>query len=194
MLTSRPTCAVHAVCFNAIDFNSEHEASLKKRWLGRLSAIRTRASQHTLVPPLPVTMDADLQEIGLGKRAWRTIRGHVRRFEGWEAWASSAVFPVTIATLLPYLVSLYRRQCGLTVIPTMVTTVTWILRRLRLPPLPLPEPAFEAVRGRALQSRGAEVRVLKEAVPVPMEIVIRTAQSDPVLANGVNGTRKHAIR
>ena len=63
-------------------------------------------------------------------------------------------------------------KCGPAVIPTMVTTVTWILRRLCLPPLPLPEPAFEALRERALQCRGAEVRALKEAVPVPMEIVM----------------------
>ena len=51
----------------------------------------------------------------------------------------------------------------------LVKTVTRILQRLRLPPLPLPEPAFEALRESALQSRGAEVRALKEPVPVPME-------------------------
>ena len=85
---------------------------------------------------------------------------------------SAKSFTVTVATVLPYLVSLYSRQCGPTVIPTMVTTVTWVLQRLRLPPLPLLEPAFEALWERALQSRGAEVRALKEAVPIPMEIVM----------------------
>ena len=60
-----------------------------------------------------------------------------------------------------------------------------------------PEPAFEALRERALQCRGAEVRALKEAVPIPMEIVMAwelgAAQSDPLLANGHHGKRKYAI-
>ena len=45
----------------------------------------------------PVTMHADFQEIGLGKGAWRNMRGNVRCFEGWEVWGSSPVFGVTVA-------------------------------------------------------------------------------------------------
>ena len=147
----------------------DSELKLQLLWLGRLLALHSRTLQYFVLPPLPV-LDVPHGELyALGSGAWRTLRGHVRRFEAFETWSGGRPFPVTLERLLIYL-SFLARFCLPSVVGTNFSAANFVLKRFRLVPL-APDPAVEALRLSVLQRVGDEVRLAKEAPPFSFDMI-----------------------
>ena len=73
------------------------EKALQQRWLVRLDAILARGQRtDPSVPRVPVIAGLDARLLSLGSGAWRTLAGHVRRFERLERdLLAAAASPVT---------------------------------------------------------------------------------------------------
>ena len=104
--------------------------------------------------------------LSLGKGAWSTLRGHVRRWEAFEKWAQPVcVYPPTVETILRYYGHKDANSCGPCVLPAFRGTLLWMCRRLCMTPPALESPVFGAVEARVIERRGREVA---EAVPIPI--------------------------
>ena len=151
------------------------EADLKHQWVSRLMAIHERAGAvarvtddlkpAALIARLPVQ---ELLENVLGRGAWRTLRGHVRAWERFEAWAGGDAYPPSSATLVAYAACLRRDGCGPSVIPAFRATVGWVCRRIGMAE---PDTASEALL--AIEASVVEVcgRELREAPPMHVEFL-----------------------
>ena len=143
---------------------------LQKLWLRRMLDLRHRADSESILPPLPVLDIPNGDKLTLGGGAQRTLRGHVRRMEALEFWARPRqVLPTTLALFIEYGTFLIQFSPP-SVIMNTLSTVNFFAHRLRLPPVPS-DPTVFALRDLAVQRMDEDARVLKEAIPVPFEVV-----------------------
>ena len=127
------------------------ERAPQRRWLTRLAAIRRRAVLHVTVARL--RPDEDLVLLSLGGGAWRTVRGHVLRFEALERHLFvEAAFPLVLGRVLGYF--RFRSSSGLSVLPMLVTTFVWVSMRFRFQPFDAKDPIFARLQGRAISLQG----------------------------------------
>ena len=102
--------------------------------------------------------------MSLGTGAWRTLRGHIRRFEVFVKFLSpEPAWPLEMDKVLRYSAAL-SHEPGFTLFDSFVGTCSWILRRFQLPPLPLPNPMLEALKARVRE------RQVTEAIGVPLKL------------------------
>ena len=66
----------------------QHECDLCDFWLGRFGVLRSRAAAYVELQDLPVLPGEEVLILSLGTDAWRTLRGHIRRFEVFEKFLS----------------------------------------------------------------------------------------------------------
>ena len=148
----------------------QYECDLRDFWLRRLGVLRSRAAAYVELQDLPVLPGEDVLILSLGTGAWRTLRGHIRRFEVFEKFLSpEPAWPLEMDKVLRYSAALSHKP-GFTLIDSFVGTCSWILRRFQLPPLPLPNPMLEALKARVLERQGAETREVTEAIGVPLKL------------------------
>ena len=167
----------------------QHECDLRDFWLRRLGVFRPRAAAYVELRGLLVLPGEDVLVLRFGTCAWRTLKGHIRRFEVFEMFLSpEPASPLEIDKVLRYSVAPSHKP-GFTLIDSFVGTCSWILRRFQLPPLPLPNPMLEALKARVLERQGAETREVTEAIGVPLKLaklleerVILDESQHPVLA------------
>ena len=134
-------------------------------WLRRLGVLRSRAAAYVELQYLPVLPGEDVLILSLGTGAWRTLRGHIRRFEVFEKLLSpEPAWPLEMDKVLRYSAALSHKP-GFT-----LGTCSWILRRFQLPPLPLSNLMLEALKARVLERQGAETREVTEAIRVPLKL------------------------
>ena len=163
-------------------FLRDAEAALRDKWLLRLRAVRHRAGTAASAATLLDNVDsqfepAELEMLSLGKGAWSTLRGHVRRWEAFERWAQPAcVYPPTVETILRYYGHKDASSCGPCVLPAFRGTLLWMCRRLCMTPPALESPVFGAVEARVIERRGKEVA---EAVPIPI-LAVRSLERSVV--------------
>ena len=148
----------------------QYECDLRDFWLRRLGVLRSRAAAYVELQDLPVLPSEDVLILSLGTGAWRTLRGHIRRFEVSEKFLSpEPAWPLEMDKVLRYSAALYHKP-GFTLFDSFVGTCSWILRRFQLPPLPLPNPVFQALKARVLERQEAETREVTEAIGVPLKL------------------------
>ena len=105
------------------------EAALRDKWLLRLRAVHHRAGTAASAATLLDNVDsqfelAELAMLSLGKGAWSTLRGHVRRWEAFERWAQPVcVYPPTVETILRYYGHKDANSCGSCVLPAFRGTL-----------------------------------------------------------------------
>ena len=136
----------------------------------RLGAIKT-ALAPTLAMPSSFFPNTDIEVLELGGGAWRTIRGHVRRWERCHTSIGSQLHPLTTEPILTYLLQMERATCGPTVVPSYCSTVRWLSGRLRVPAPDLPSHIVSRLQERLLERRGVETRDIKEAPALDVEHV-----------------------
>ena len=108
--------------------------------------------------PPPVFSNADIEVLELGGGAWRTIQGHVRRWERYRTSVGNHPHPFTTEPLFADLLQVERATCGPTVIPSFCATVRWLSGRLRVPSQDLPSHIVSRLQERLLERRGVETR------------------------------------
>ena len=57
------------------------------------------------------------------------------------------------------------------VVLTLITSANWVIGRIQLPLLTVPDHLFAAVQTRVIEQLGAETRAIKEAPAIPLEII-----------------------
>ena len=156
----------------------DKERSEKKKWAARLEEIGLRAGEHAklfmeshLGLHLSAGEKTQLRNLVLVSGAHRTMAGHIKTYERLERWFSAVdvpLYPLSIDKLLKYALFLNDRECGPSVLPTFRAAVKWVCARLAID-----EPQFEDHRFLALQASvlSARAKTLKEAVPLPIEVV-----------------------
>ena len=88
-----------------------------------------------------------------------------------EFSSPASPFVNTLQAVARYAHSLSQRGCGLTVIPGIIETARWVLRRIGAPPLLASCPLLDGLQREANERRGVQVRQLREAVPLPLRLV-----------------------
>ena len=88
-----------------------------------------------------------------------------------DFFKSGVPWPATVDSILPYLVFLVEAGKGTTVVPSVVASCNWLLKRLQLPVLASRHPVVQALQERAVEQRGLDLRALREAVELPMAFV-----------------------
>ena len=111
--------------------------------------------------------------ISLGTAAWRTVREHVRNWERFEQWAGQMhCYPPTPGTVLRYLGHLSSNSCcGATVLPSTMTSVSWVAQRIQMSLPDVHQPAFQALQRAVEERRGTEMKGIREAKPIPVTIL-----------------------
>ena len=154
------------------------EKSEKKKWAARLEEIGLRAGSHAklfsefqLGPELSAAERIQLRNRVLVSGAHRTMACHITTFERFERWASAfdwEFYPLTTEKVVKYGLFLNERLCGPSVLPTLRASIKWVCARLAID-----QPNFEDHRFLALQAAviSDRAKTLKEAVPVPIEVV-----------------------
>lgn len=113
-----------------------------------------------------------LKQMVLITGAHRTMAAHIQsfeRFEKWCSWASVQVFPLAIDRILKYCLFRDNQECGPSVLPSFRAGVKWVCARLAIDPPDFEDHTFVALQNRIIAD-GA--KMLKEAVPVPIDVVI----------------------
>ena len=114
-----------------------------------------------------MTAGLDARLLSLGGGAWRTLAGHVRRFERLGAIYYGPQLFLLALDLFAQALRLAVSQVCATVVPNVVATCSWILKRIGMFPLTVPSPLLAS----SVSRLGTETRALKEAVPVPSELI-----------------------
>ena len=154
------------------------EQAERHRWAARLEAIGRRAGNWAkLFEPksddqeLTPTETAKLRQLVLTSGAHRTMSAHVRVWERWELWAASvglSLYPLSLDKVLKYCLWLDQQECGPTVIPSVRSSIRWVSSRLAIECPDLDDAQLVALQKEVVLNRAT---TLKEAVPVPMEVV-----------------------
>ena len=156
----------------------DKENAEKARWAVRLEAIGRRAGAEAKLftrddqsEDLSTAEMAKLKQLVLISGAPRTMAAHIRSFERFEIFLSMqgiSFYPIQIDKVLKYALELDKRDCGQSVIPALKTALKWVASR---PAIDLPD--LDDRRLRSLQESVVvkRAKVLKEAVPIPIEIV-----------------------
>ena len=147
----------------------DKEAALADLWVERLRAIMVAAGEAA-------TMAATLREAGLSEElvlkactaaAWRTLRGHVRHWERFAAWAGSeGVFPPSARTVLRFLQDLSSSHTAQSV-GGFLASLKWVSSKIGLAFPALPSEVVGAVFAQA-KAPAAEAR---EAVALDLGVV-----------------------
>ena len=159
---SRPSAVRCAVA----EFGSLHgaEVLLQRRWLRRLDLIRERARLFCSIPEVPEIHGIDARALSLGGGAWRTIRGHVKRFEGYEHFlGDGGAFPIRLNDVARYAGAIHK-HCGTSVLPRIFTSINWVSQRLGVEGLVLPQPLLTSIQELVISRHGSEMKELREAV------------------------------
>ena len=99
------------------------------------------------------------------------MSAHVRMSERWELWAASvgvSLYPLSLDKVLKYCLWLDQHECGPTVIPSVRSSIRWVSSRLAIDCPDLDDAKLVALQKEVVLNRAT---TLKEAVPVPMEVV-----------------------
>ena len=125
--------------------------------------MRARFAQTSVLPPA-VFDDSEGQLLELGGGAWRTLRGHVRRWERYENFVHGTDKPFfDVDLLLSYLVALESAGVGVSVLPAFTSTVKWIAGRLRVQAPVLPVHIVNRLQEKLVERRGVDTVATKEA-------------------------------
>ena len=156
----------------------DKENAEKARWATRLEAIGRRAGAEAKLfnrddqsEDLSTAEMAKLKQLVLISGAPRTMAAHIRGFERFEIFMNMqglGMYPITIDKVLKYALELDHRECGQSVIPAFKTAIKWVTSGLAID---IPE--LDDRRLRSLQESvvAKRAKILKEAVPIPIEIV-----------------------
>ena len=154
------------------------EQGERHKWAARLEAIGRRAGQWAKLftarendTDLTETEAARLRHLVLTSGAHRTMSSHVRmweRFELWASWAGVDLFPLSIDKVLKYCLYLDQLECGSTVIPSARSSIRRVCSRLAVDCPDLDDASLLALQKEVVAKRAT---ALKEAVPVPLEVV-----------------------
>ena len=157
-----------------------HEIEEKKMWIKKLEGIVDRAGECATVAKLYENCEEDDEDIKitiLGKGAFRSISGHVRRWIKFEKWAELEenkgkkykIYPPDLEALFQYLRYLDRvEKCGPSVPDAFLGTVRWVGLRIGMAGPDLKCPMLTGYCEKVAQERGRE---LKEAPAVPKEFI-----------------------
>ena len=156
----------------------DKENAEKSKWAARLEAIGKRAGAEAKLLTRDDQSDdltnvelAKLKQLVLISGAPRTMAAHIRSFERVEMWMdfnSIPMYPLTIDKILKYALSLDQRECGPSVIPSLRTALKWVASRLALSLPDLDDRRLRSLQESVVVKRA---KTLKEAVPIPIEIV-----------------------
>ena len=157
----------------------DQESAERWKWAARLEAIGKRArgfarlwdetpAQQGLAPH----ESARLRQLVLIAGAPRTMAVHIRLWERMEEFFASKdtpLYPLTEAKVMKFALDLDQKECGPSVIPSLRTAIKWVTARLVIDCPDLDSPAILALQQEVITNRA---KTLKEAVPVPMTVVI----------------------
>ena len=154
------------------------EQAEKHRWAARLEEIGRRAGPWAKLfqsfddgGELTSAESAKLRHLVLTSSAHRTMSAYVRSWERFELWAASSnfsLFPLSVDKILKYCLWLDDRECGPSVIPSFRSAARWITSRLAIECPDLEDTQLVALQRSVVEKRA---KALKEAVPVPIELV-----------------------
>ena len=158
----------------------DKENAEKARWAVRLEAIGRRAGAEAKLftrddqsEDLSTAEMAKLKQLVLISGAPRTMAAHIRSFERFEIFLSmqgTACYPISIDKVLKYTLDLDKRDCGQSVIPAFKTALKWVASRLAIDLPDLDDRRLRSLQESVVVKRA---KVLKEAVPIPIEICWR---------------------
>ena len=150
----------------------ETEQERKIVWIQRIRAIRGRAglAARAAVDAAECGMSSDdFDVLVLGRGAWRTLRTHVRAWLAFEEWShDDAPFPPTLRRFRAFCAAKAAEGCGVAFIPAARAAMAWMGRRIGMEVPPMSDDLVRALEDRVIEQRGKEI---KEAAPVPMEVV-----------------------
>ena len=156
----------------------DKENAEKARWAVRLEAIGRRAGAEAKLfnrdeqsEDLSSSEMAKLKQLVLISGAPRTMAAHIRVFERFEIFMSMqglVMYPITIDKILKYALHLDQRECGQSVLPAFKTALKWVSSRLAIDLPDVDDRRFRSLQESVVAKRA---KVLKEAVPIPIEIV-----------------------
>ena len=156
------------------------EQAEKHKWAARLEEIGKRAGPWAKLfqsfdegGELTQAESAKLRHLVLTSSAHRTMSAYVRSWERFELWAASSsvsLFPLSVDKVRKYCLWLDDRECGPSVIPSFRSAVRWITSRLAMECPDLDDAQLVALQKSVVEKRA---RALKEAMPIPIELVRR---------------------
>ena len=152
------------------------EESEKDKWAARLQKIAIRAGAAAKIngparEGLSTKEDETIKAIVLKSGGFRTMRQNVRAWEKFDQWAAEAgvsIYPPKDAVVVKYCLHLESSGCGPSVIPAFFYSIGWVCRRLAMDSPGRMPSEIKGIVDKVYTERGKE---LKEAVPVPFEIV-----------------------
>eukprot|EP00435_Cladocopium_sp_Y103_P006567 s2945_g2.t1 len=163
----------------------DQENAARLKWAGKLEAIGRKAGQHSKLlndtvnsEGLSAAENARLRQMVLSSGAPRTMQAHISAWERFDDWAASEgidLFPLSSDKILKYALALDQRECGPSVLPSFRTSVKWVTSKLAIDCPDMAHPALLAVQDEIIKKRAT---TLKEAVPIPIEAVGRSAMKN----------------
>ena len=174
----------------------EKELLMKSKWIRRLERIcelAGSAAGFNQAAPIDDALSTEervkLKRLVLAVGAFRTLGTHVRHWERFSAWCSHqglSAYPPSSSAVLKYLMSLSARECGPTVIPSVRAALSWLGKRIQMDVPPMDTAEVRALELQVIELRAKET---KEAIPVPIDLVLALeklfhveAQTRPVAA------------
>ena len=142
------------------------EADKKRVWVQKLQvfAQRAGASAGLFARAQELSDDHDtIVTAVLSMGAWRTLRGHVLRWKKMTACKGNW-YPPDARSVYSYL-SKIAPSCGTSSMPSAISTVSWMCRRLQMEEPLLQGGEFKALQAEVVERRG---RAVKEARPLDM--------------------------
>ena len=163
------------------------ESSEKRKWGQRLQLIADRAGDAAKINDRsqcqglqPAEADR-LKSLAFEAGGFRTIRQNVRNWEKFEEFCVGKglrIYPPTIVAVMGYAVHLRDQGCGPAVLPAFKYAVGWICKRLVMSCPDMSDGRLKALADKVHEEKGKE---LKEAVPVPVKLVVALEVLLPLL-------------